>query len=373
MRPIGISGLTRLEYIGDITYTANSAAQLNRQGGNLPTEKYLWGLILTVRGRATMPSSGGPSALSADGPYSIINEIVVEGYHRPRAQLEKFVDLPGPDAYWTGVWFNEGAPPSLPTSWSFSANATNDFEFHVILPFVPMRVSPLEQMNYLLDAPNYESLRLTIYWADAASMFGSYTNAPTFSAYGSASGSPVCEVHGVFALAGARRFAGVSMGKLWRQYQRVTGSLMTTTATNVRLLDLPKGHYIRSLVLKCGVLSTTVTSGNVAYASLNDNIANINVMRGLNNTVRYFKRPSIQRAQWSIFRDQVPPVGYTIIDFALTSLLGESFNARDLVAGPSGSVDFYLQADVTGASNQALTVLIDEVRQLPVVAARPRR
>jgi hypothetical protein len=111
----------------------------------------------------------------------------------------------------------------------------------------------------------------------------------------------------------------------------------------------------------------------VAYASLNDNIANINVMRGLNNTVRYFRRPSVQRAQWSTFRDLVPPVGYTIIDFALTSLLGESFNARDLIAGPSGSVDFYLQADVTGTSNQALTVLIDEVRQLPVVAARPRR
>jgi hypothetical protein len=373
MRPIGISALTRLEYIGDVPFAANTAAQINRLGGNLPLEKYLWGLILTVRGRATMPASGGPSALSADGPYSIVDTIVVEGYHRGRAQLEHFIDLPGADAYRTGLWFGEGALPELPSSWSFSANATNDFEFHIILPFVPARVSPLEQMNYLLDAPNYESLRLTLRWADAASMFGSYTNAPALSAFGSATGSPVCEVHGVFAVAGASRFAGITMGKVWRQYQRVTGSPMTTTANNVRLLDLPKGYYIRSLVLKCGVLSTTVSSGNTAYASLNDNINEINIMRGLNNTVRYFKRPSIQRAQWSIFRDQVPPVGYTIIDFALTSLLGESFNARDLVAGPSGSVDFYIQANVTGVANQALTVLIDEVRQLPVVAGRPRR
>jgi len=372
MRPIPISSLTRLEYIGSINYSANTPMQLNTQGGNLPLEKYLWGLVLTVRGRATMPSSGGPSALLADGPYALVNQIVVEGYHRPRAQMEKFIDLPGPDAYWSGVFFSEGAPPSLPSSWSFSGSATNDFEFHILLPFVPARVSPFEQMNYLLDAPNYESLKLTLYWADVASMFTSYTNAPTLSAFGGSTGSPVCLVHGIFALAGASRFAGTASGKLWRYYQRVTGSVITTSATGVRLLDLPKGYYIRSLILKNGTLATGVTSGNVAYATLADYLNQIKIMRGLNNAVRYITHPSVARAEWSVFRDQVPQTGYLVFDFALSSLLGESFSTRDMIAGPSGTVDFYLQADVTGISNEALTVLIDEVRQLPVSAVRRR-
>jgi len=372
MRPVPVSSLSRLEYIGNINYAANSAAQLNTQGGNLPLEKYLFGLVLTVRGRATMPATGGPSALSADGIQALVNGMTVEGYHRPRAQTEKIVDLAGPDAYYLGNLFGEGAVPTLPASWSFSGSATNDFEFHIVLPFVPSRVSPFEQLNYLLDCPNYESLKLTMYWADAASCFGSYTNAPTFSAFGSSSGSPVCEVHGVFALAGASRFAGSIPGRIWRYYNRVTGSLVTTTASGVRLAELPKGHFIRSIALKTGTLNTAVSPGNVAYATLSDFLTELRIMRGLNNAVRYVRRPSVLRAQFAGTRDQIPATGWTVFDFALTSLLGESFSTRDMVAGPSGTVDFYLQADVTGAANQVLTVIVEEVRQLPVSAVRRR-
>jgi hypothetical protein len=373
MRPIPVSSLTRLEFIGTVPFSANTAQQLNTQGGNLPLEKHLWGIVLTVRGRATMPATGGPSALTADGPYAIINGLTVEGYHRPRAQTEKFVDLPGADAYLLGKFYAEGPLPELPTSWSFSGSATNDFEFHVVVPFVPAKMSPLEQLNYVLDAPNYETLKLTVYWADTASMFGSYTTAPTLSAFGSASGSPECQVHGIFALGGANRFAGVVPGKVWRYFNRITDSRVTTSATSVRLAELPKGYHIRNISLKTGVLRTGTSAGNVAYNTYSDFLTEIKIMRGLNYAIRYAKLPSVVRAVFAIQRDVVTPVGWTIFDFAHSGLLGESLSTRDMIAGPSGTVDFFLQADVTGASNQALTVLIEEVRQLPVVATPRRR
>ncbi len=368
MRPISYTTIQRPEFIADVGYVANQPAQLPTEGGNLPRDRYLFGLLVTVRGRATMPASGGPTALLADGPYQLIDRLIVEGYHNPRAQNERFVDLRGADLVrltrlYAGVTFEE-----LPASWSFSGSATNDFMWSFLVPFVPLGVSPFEQLNYLLDAPNYNPLKLTIQWADAASMFNSYTNAPTLSAFGSASGSPVASVVGLFALAGAHRFAGRSMGKVWRFFQDVSGSPMTTSATNVRLQDLPKGHYLRSIILKTGTVATTVSAGNTAFATLADLLTNIRIFRGLNTPVQYVQRPQQLRDLFRLNHFITPPTGLAPIDFAGDGVLSEAFSARNLVAGPSGSTDFYLSADVSGAANQVLTLIYEEIRQLPVFA-----
>jgi hypothetical protein len=63
-----------------------------------------------------------------------------------------------------------------------------------------------------------------------------------------------------------------------------------------------------------------------------------------------------------------PATGYAKIDFAGRGLLAESMDARPLVAGPTGSVDFYLAGDVTGAANQGLVVITEEIRWMPGAA-----
>ena len=373
MRPINYVTLSRVEHIANIGFVANTALNLPTEGGNMPRDRYYWGLLLTCRGRATMPASGGPSALiGPDGPYQLIERVIVEGYHVPRGQNERFIDLRCADLFRLSRLYLAQPFAELPNTWNFAASAVNDFEFSLLVPFVPLGVSPIEQVNYLLDAPNYNPLRLTIQWADAASMFSSSTNAPTLSAFGSSTGSPTCQVVGIFAMGGTQRFSGRMMGKVWRFFQEVTGSLMTTTATGVRLLDLPKGNFLRSLVLKIGTRATTVSSGNNAYATYADNLAHIRIYRGLNTPIRWFVAPSHLRNIHALDHNIAIPVGIAPLDFARTGVLAESFSARDLVAGPSGSVDFYLEADVTGVANGALTVVFEEIRQLPVIVARRR-
>lgn len=372
MRPINYITVSRYEHIADISYTANTALNLPTEGGNMPRDRYYWALLLTCRGRATMPATGGPTALiGPDGPYQLIERVIVEGYHVPRAQNERFIDLRGADTFRTGKLYLSQAMRELPATWSFTANATNDFEFSIVVPFVPLGISPIEQTGYLLDAPNYNPLKLTIQWGDAASMFGSGT-APTLTAFGSTTGSPLCRVAGIFAMGGGQRFAGRMMGKAWRYFQEVTGSTMTTTATGVRLLDLPKGHYIRGVVVKVGTKATTPSSGNNAYATFADNLTNIKIYRGLNTAIRWFPAMSELRNLHAFDHNVAIETGIAPLDFARTGVLAESLNARDLVAGPSGAVDFYAGADVTGATNGALTVIFEEIRQLPVVPPLPQ-
>jgi len=373
MRPVPWTTLYRAEYINNIDYAANSERNLPGEGGSLPRNRHFWGLMLRFRGRATMPASGGPSALiGPEGILGLVERIVVEGFFVPQGTNERIVDLRAADLYYLNLLYLPRVSPPTPTTWNFDANAANNFEFTLILPFVPLGVSPFEQAKYLLDAPNYNPLKLTIRWSDVNSVFGSYTNAPTLSAYGSSTGVPTCEVTGIFSLGGKDRFAGTMPGRLWRYFQDVTDAARTS-ANGVRIIDLPKGHFLRHIIVKTGRVASGTSSGNTAFTSLGDVLTEINLYRGLNTPVRrWFRQADIRElfklAQANSYADI--SAGIAPIDFALSGALGESFSARNLVAGPSGTVDFYLSGNVTGYSNGLFTFVFEEIRRLPVGAGR---
>jgi len=364
MRPFPLTSLARLEWINNISFSPNTVGVL--PGNQLPADRFMWGLHLILEGRATMPASGGPSALSADGIVALIDRIRVSGYHRGRRQPETIIELRGPDVYELGNMYSGATQLNLPSSWSFSANATNDFRVGMVVPFVPPRVSPYEQARYLLDNPNYDALKLEVKFGDGASCFGSYTNAPSLSAYGSTTGSPRVIVAGYFALAGPGKFLGTVPGRTTWSFQEVTGSLLATTATRQRLVDIPTGGFVRAITIKTGVKSTTVSSGNDAYASLSDSIlSEIKVHRGINNPVRYAPLYHLLKEEYRTLTGRSPATGYARIDFAGRGALGEAFDARALSAGPSGRVDFYLEADVSGASGQAALFIFEQIIALP--------
>lgn len=376
MKPFPLSSLRRFEHIANIDYSANSVQNLPTQGGQLQDPRWLWGLHLTFQGRATMPASGGPTGgTEADQYYGIaqiLERITVEGFHRSRQRNEKFYDLRGADALFLSDLFTLRAMPKEPTTWSYTGSATNDFRIHILVPFVPLGTLPSEQTNYLLDGPNYDTLKLTVQFGDAVSAFNSGT-APTLTAYGSSSGNPQLKVAGYFVLAGPSRFAGRVPGRIFRYGQEVTGSIMTTTATRTRLIDIPRGNFIRSILMKTGVKKTGVTAGNNAYASLSDTIlTEINVYRGLNRPVRYYPIQQQIRAENVLNRGYAGAAGLNYIDFAPHGVLGEAFDARALVSGSSGQTDFYIAADVTGASSQAALFVWEEIQAIPLVSASRR-
>lgn len=373
MKPFPLTTMRRFEHLANINYAANTVANLPTQGGQIVDNRWLWGLHLVLEGRFTQAAQTGPSALNADGIPGMIERITMEGFSRIRQRNEKFFDMRGAElAFLTKLFYLNAFPSSTVTD--FVADHTNDFRQHYILPFVPLGVDPGEQINYLLDVPNYETLKLTVQWGDILSTIGAYTTAPAFTAYGSTSGVPKLRVGGYWSLAGGGRFANRIPGRIFRYFQEVTGSTMTTTATGVRLIDIPRGNMIRSILLKTGVKSTIITAGNNAFASLSDSIlANINIYRGMNRPIRYYPLQEQIRAETVLNRGYAGVAGYNYIDFSPNGVLGESLDARALVSGSSGQTDLYIGADITGASNQAAVVLYEEIQALPQATFAPRR
>jgi len=366
---LNLQARNRWEQIAVINAAStNTKYELPTQGGNLPMDRFIHSLHLRVRLRVTIPSASGPTAINADAPYSLVDHVVVSGFHRLRGQREEIVNLRGPELYQLAKIYGQAAPYSVPASLSITASATNDIDFYLPILFTPGKMPAFKQDEWALDAPNYDSLKLEVYWGDEASIFTKGTNASTFSAYGSSSGSPEIRVYGKFYQAGLNLFRGFVPGRVFRYFTELTGSAMTTTATGVRLFNLPRGWRLRGIMLKAGVKAST-TSGNNAYLSLTDTaLANLNVYRGLNKSVRLYRDLIDMRQDLAGPYDNTLPSGYGLIDFVQYGMDEEILDLRGLIAGPTGDVDCFVQGDVTGATNQAALAVWEEWRYAAQVA-----
>lgn len=361
------TALTRMEFIDNISFAENSSQTLPTNGGLLPNDRFLHSILLEFRGRLTMPASSGPSSVLEDGHGAIFERISVEGYHRIRRQQEKIFDLRGSDAE---IWQRYYLPTQLrklPSSISVSASAANDILVQILIPFTPLRVAPSVQAAYLLDAPNYESLKLTVQFADWKNLVAGGTNAPTWSAFGSSSGNPVVRVYGNFAMQ-ANRFAGFVPGRVFRYFQEVTGSPVTTSANGVRLFDVPRGFDIRAIYLKTGTKSTSTTSGNNAFATFSDFLTDLRFNVGLGKYIRRYLDGNANYADLATAYNLPSRVtGVNFFDFAEFGAISDALNTRPFLAGPTGNVDTYISADVSGASNQAAIFGVEEIRYRPVM------
>jgi hypothetical protein len=369
----------RPEWIGDIPFVANTPQVLPTQGGILPSDKYYYGLRLEFEGRMTNPAANGPTGVTADGVLSICERIHIEGYHRPRAAQEAFFDMRCSDAYeffglTTGRFGkkqfldNGAAATNLVTT----ASHTNDWRFFVDIYFPPQWPSSTvsltkQQAGWLLDAPNYDRLQLTIYWADDKSPFTGQTTSPTFSAFGSATGSPRCRVQALYAMAGKNNlFTGFVPGRVWRYFAENTTGDILANVTQSRQYNIPRGFKIARLLTKTGVKSTTTSSGNNAYNTLSDTIlSNIKVNYGTNKIIQFHQDYLALKEAVSAANYIPPDTGYAMIDWIKNGHLGEALDAQSLVAGPTGDVDVYLSADTSGAANQAALYCVEELRGTP--------
>jgi hypothetical protein len=370
----------REEWIADIGYVADTQTVMPTNAGALPNDRYMLGLRLEVMGRITNPASGGPTVINADAPWSMIEKIDIQGYHRPRAQQEDFYNLRGVDTYNLFGMVRTRFPSfknlvnsTLPFTSALvtTASATQDFIFYLDIWFPPAWPGDpgfnRQQMAYALDLPNYDKPVLTIQWGDMASLFGAWTTAPTFTAYGSASGSPKARVIGIFMLAGQTNlFKGYVPGRVWRYFtENVTGDILNTV-TQSRQYNIPRGYRIGRVLVKTGVKSTVTTAGNNAYVTGSDSIfANVKFNYGVNKVIRFYDTYFAMKEAPANEYANYPNPGYAMFDFLKHGNTSQALNAEALVAGPTGDVDVYITADITGASNQASLFAVEELRGKP--------
>lgn len=367
-----ISTLSRPEFIGTVPFSQNSVQTLGTNGGLLPSDRFYHSLLLEFRGRLTMPASTGPSAVQASAHAGIFERIKVSGYHKGRRQQELFIDVRGADLELLQRFMLPSNLVKTPSSIVVTGSAANDIILQLVVPFTPLRMPPALQGMYLLDAPNYDALKLEIQWGDFKSVVVPGATDATWSAYGSGSGTPQLRVIGQFAQS-RNRFAQFVPGRIFRSTHEVTGSKLTTTANQVRLWDIPRGYDIRNILMKTGVKATDTTAGNNAYASYADFLTEIKVNRGLGRYIRYWNDGN------AIYADVAQSynlggriTGVDLIEFASFGNPQELLDTAPLIAGPSGNVDLYLEADVAGASNRAATFLLEEWRFRPFMQRGPQ-
>ena len=366
MPPINvpITAFSRYEHIDSITFSENSTQTLPTNGGLLPNDRFMSYLILEFRGRLTMPAATGPSAVRAESMAAIIERVSIEGYHKARRQQEKFIDLRGADLELLQRIYSPGTFIKTPTL-SVTANATNDMIFQLLVPFTPQRMPVAVQAGYLLDCPNYESLKLTVQWGDFKNIVVPGATAATWSAYGTTTGSPTLRVAGGFAIQPAR-FGNFIPGRIWRYFNELTGSTATTTNTQSRLFDIPRGFDVRAVVMKSGTKATDTTAGNNAYQTLTDWATDIRINLGLNKSIRrYLDGNGVHADLVTSYNLASRITGLNPLDFAQYGAPGEVLATRPLISGPTGNVDLYVSADVTGASNQAAVFMMEEWRYRP--------
>jgi hypothetical protein len=373
------SASSRQEFIADITLTTvDTLYTLPTNGGLIPNDRFMYALWLWFEGRITNNAANNPTGVQADAPFSLIELITVSGFHRVRSVNEPFINLRGAELYnliriMSGqipyVVPNSQGAPVFTVSLATGANATNDIRFGLMLPFTPMRIPLNTQTGWLLDAPNYDQLKLQVSYSDDNSVFtyGATHGASAYSAFGGATGSPRVRVEGQFALLN-QSASGFIPARTWRYFQEnTTGDITGSgTITGSRQYNIPRGNKVRAVLLKTGVKGTTVTAGFNAYNTLSDSIfSNIKVQRGLNKTIRfysdYLKIQNETAHSYGVF----PRSGYALIDFAQRGRLEEALDTVGMVAGPSGDTDLFVQADVAGAANQGALFLIEELRGIP--------
>lgn len=367
----------RTEQIGsDISVTAvNSDYTPTTNGGLLPNERWYKGLWIRVAGRSKY-SATGPSAVNADGIYALIDRITIQGFHRPRNRDEKFIDIRGADLReWSRVFtrsalLTSGTPATGTT-------AQNDFRFSLYLPFVPMMIPKSQAMDYLLDAPNYDNLQCIIRFADGSSVFSGQTeSANTFTAYGVNTGKPSITLHAEYAMR-ADKFKGLIPARPWLYSQEVTaGDIVNGSVTGSRLINVPRGNFIRAVMLKTGVKATGLAAGQNAYASLsNDILTNLVFQRGTNTQIRKFRDfYAMQDEITSSYGLPSYTAGYAMFDFVRGGDMAEIFNSTGLIAGPTGDVDVAVIGDVgTGNASQAMLAVFNEIKGQTASVGVPAR
>lgn len=361
-----ISTMSRPEWIADIPWTSDAILNLPTQGGLLPNDRFLFALLLQFEGRFTQPASGNATGTQKDGPYSIIDSVIVQGFHRIRGANEQFINCRAADLYEEVLEKTGRAPLSMGTL-STTASSTSDIRFMIPVIFPPIGIAPAQQIGYLLDAPNYDRLQLSVVAADPASVFTGQSGTIGMSAYGSATGSPRIRVYGIFAQAGASQFAGFVPGRVWRYFHENTSSSLTTTATQVALENVSVGNYIRSMLIKTGVKSTATTAGYNAYNSLSDTVlSNLKLTRGLNKMIAFLADFYGMRESTAEYYKIASSTGYGLLDFCPRGSLATLFNTVPLVAGPTGDTSVQIVSDVVGASNQGFVVQYEELRGQPL-------
>jgi hypothetical protein len=351
--------------------TAGGVAETIRPANPINLARPLESLEIVLRGRLVI-GTAAYTVGAPESPQTLIERIVVRGNHRVWGSQVP-IDISGATAYvWPRIFQPVGnnlllgttrsADPGMPfvgtTGLTTGAVATYDFQCHYRIPVWPIQWSRRQAIPFLWRQEDWgNTLQIEITVGDRTSLgtpAGGTTT--TWTAYGSATGSPTVEVFANYSLLGSFARTGIP-GLVVRTEQTVTPAL-TAVTSNVQLGAELRKQITTNVVVKSGIRLAGTTGGVTIFGSLSDVQLDRTRIVVDQKPIRDTGRNYASKNYYGSMYSTVIPQGYFLLSFVEAGNNQLALRSEKI---PQGAA-FTLTTDVlTADANNRQTVIQEQV------------
>lgn len=343
------------------TTTSMAAVATIRPNNPIPLARALESIKVIWRGRLVIGTAGYTTGVP-EAPQSLIERIVVRGNHSKWGN-QILMDISGATAFaglrcyqprgnialnGTTLIGDLGSP--MPTTGiNAGALGTYDLELHYELP-----AAPWGAWNARMAAPwlwreeNFgNSLQIELTVGDRTSLgTPAGTTVTTWTAFGSATGSPSVEIYGNYAMMGPMQ--GVGQNGIVLRSEIVASPSLTSAASGTQLGAQLRKVVTTNLLLKSGIMLTGVSSGVNVFASLSDVQLGRTRIMAAQKPIKDLRTNYSTKAYYATKFGVYAPQGYLPISWIEGGSIWAALRAQDM---PEGAA-FNIETDVlTGDAN----------------------
>jgi len=339
--------------------------------GDLTRPKWLWGLLCELKGRVavTVAITG---AVLAEAPQSLVNWIRIEGIHKVLGNRTIYY-MRGPtsiafaNAYGRGraLTLNNGG--IIPNAAS-TAVGNYDFDIAFLIPFPPQGIPLNQQALFMLKTEDWKTLQIRVSIGDSTALWQTTAGSTiTFSAFGSATGSPIFSINTIEPQLGSFRNS-INPALVQRVWQDITTPFTATTGVDLLLAQLSVGLRHRAVFAKQGTLATARSGGVVVFAQngLVDTILTRPLVK-LDQALIRNPKNTFAAKEWTGFALEVSQsTGYALTEFAEGGDIRTIFPAHRLTTANK----FEFRGDITAAANQQGELVEERIEGNPTYQDR---
>jgi hypothetical protein len=348
---------------------------------SLRTDRKIRFFDFQVRIRLTNSAAPGTyrtgPALLGTGLFALIQQFQLRGQHLRYGSQTPIIIRGETAAEWMAImnpnWVPRfsvsvnGAALTQGAALSNAANATNDVDFVLPIPLFPYDLSPSDQTFYSLHGPDWPgNLYFDVNTADTTAM-GVTLAQSTLSAFGSATGNGVINIHSERPLVSKDLASKIRPGVTFRvqNVSQPTTAVSTGSATaGVKIGDLTVGKDTTRIMRKAGTALAGTTGGVVVYTTLSDTILTRDVVAMDNRQLRFQigNGNSLMQDYMGRMYGRTIPTGYIMLDFISgigtgTGNAKASFQSAQLTAARK----FEYDADVNSVAATNIAELVQEM------------
>lgn len=346
------------EYIFGTPVTM-AAVQTVKPGNPIPLARALESLKVIWRGRLVIGTAAYTAGIP-EAPQTLIERIRVTGNHRKWGNVV-LQDISGATAFAAlasyqvrgnialngTTLYGDLSTPLPSTGIAAGSVASYDLELHYEIPAAPWGAwNAVMAVPYLWREEDFgNSLSIEITVGDRTSLgTPAGTTTTTWTAFGSAAGSPSVEVYGNYAMLGPLQGAGDN-GIVLRSEIVAQPGLVGVTGGVQLGAQLRKSAVTTNLLLKTGIMLIGTSAGVNVFASLSDVQLNRTRIMAAQKPIKDLRSNYATKAYYALKFGKFAPQGYLPFSWIEGGSILAALQGQDMPAG----ANFYIETDVLTA------------------------